>query len=111
MIADSGEPKRPRRALYQEVKAYVLDLIKREEWPPHYRVPSEHALVERLGVSRMTVNRALRELSHEGRLYRVQGVGTFVAAQKPQSAFLTVRSIAEEIRSRGGVHSLSLIHI
>ena len=46
------------------------------------------------GVSRMTVNRALRELSHEGRLYRVQGVGTFVAAQKPQAAFLTAANFA-----------------
>ena len=68
MMLDPHEPKRPRRALYQEVKAYVLDLIKRQAWPPHYRVPSENTLVERLGVSRMTVNRALRELSHEGRL-------------------------------------------
>lgn len=101
----SNKANRPRRALYQEVKSHVLDLIRREAWPPHYRVPSEHALVSRLGVSRMTVNRALRELSAEGRLYRVQGVGTFVAARKPQSAFLTVRSIAEEIRDRGGIHS------
>ena len=99
----------PRRTLYQEVKAYVLDLIQREEWPTHYQVPSEHTLVERLGVSRMTVHRALRELSSEGRLYRVQGVGTFVAAQKPQSAFLTVRSIAEEIQCRGGVHSSDVL--
>ena len=106
----SPRENRPvRRTLYQEVKTYVLDLIQREEWPTHYQVPSEHALVERLGVSRMTVHRALRELSSEGRLYRVQGVGTFVAAQKPQSAFLTVRSIAEEIRSRGGVHSSDVL--
>ena len=102
-------PHSPRRALYQEVKAYVLDLIQREEWPTHYQVPSEHALVEQLGVSRMTIHRALRELSNEGRLYRLQGVGTFVAAQKPQSAFLTVRSIAEEIKSRGGVHSSNVL--
>ena len=72
-------PNRPRRPLYQDVKAHVLDRMQREAWPPHYRVPSENALVARLGVSRMTVNRALRELSHEGRLFRVQGVGTFVA--------------------------------
>lgn len=98
------QPNRPRRPLYQEVKAHVLDRMQREAWPPHYRVPSENALVARLGVSRMTVNRALRELSAEGRLYRLQGVGTFVAAQKPDAAFLTVRSIADEIRSRGGIH-------
>lgn len=109
MMPQSGKTGRPRRVLYQEVKSYVLDLIQREEWPPHYRVPSEHTLVDRLGISRMTVHRALRELSNEGRLYRVQGVGTFVAAQKPQSAFLTVRSIAEEIHSQGGIHSSEVL--
>ena len=108
-MRQSRKSDRPRRTLYQEVKAYVLDLIRRQEWPPHYRVPSEHELVARLGVSRMTVNRALRELSAEGRLYRVQGVGTFVAARKPASAFLMVRSIAEEIRSRGGIHSSDVL--
>lgn len=103
----SNRPR--RRPLYQDVKAYVLDMMQREAWPPHHRVPSENVLVARLGVSRMTVNRALRELSAEGRLYRVQGVGTFVADQKPDAAFLTVRSIADEIRSRGGIHSSEVL--
>lgn len=102
---------RNRRPLYQEVKAYVRDRIRRKEWPPHYRVPSENALVGRLGISRMTVNRALRELSREGCLYRVQGVGTFVAAGQPQAAFLGVRSMAEEIQRRGGVHSHDLLRL
>lgn len=101
--------ERQRLPLYQEVKQYVLESIQKGEWPSHNRIPSEHELVKRLGISRMTVHRALRELSNEGRLYRVQGVGTFVADRVPQSAFLKVGSIAEEIRSRGGVHSSEIL--
>jgi GntR family histidine utilization transcriptional repressor len=40
-------------------------------------MPSETELVAEFGVSRMTVNRALRELQSEGLVDRSQGVGTF----------------------------------
>ena len=53
-----------------------------------------------LGVSRMTVNRALRELASEGYLTRVAGVGTFVAELQSRSHFLEIRNIAEEVRER-----------
>jgi len=72
------------------------------------KIESENRLVGILGVSRMTVNRALRELTDEGKLTRIQGAGTFVASQKPQSALLEVQSIAQEIRSRGGVYSCDI---
>ena len=61
------------------------------------------------GVSRMTVNRALRELSQEGWLRRVQGVGTFVADTRAQSALVEVRDIAEEIEARGHRHSADVL--
>ncbi len=91
--------------LYQQVKDFILDRIKSEEWLAETRVPSENELVEALGVSRMTVNRALRELTTEGHLIRLQGVGTFVARRKPQMALLEIRSIADEIAEWGGHHS------
>ena len=90
---------------YQQVKEYILSRIEGGELQPEMKIESENRLVDLLGVSRMTVNRALRELTAEGRLTRVQGVGTFVASQKPQSALLEVRSIAREICERGGVYS------
>lgn len=92
-------------ALYQKVKRYILDRVESGELGPGVRVPSEHQLVEILGVSRMTVNRALRELAEEGVLERSQGVGTFVAEQKPFSGLLEVLNIADEIQRAGGVHS------
>ena len=47
-------------------------------------MPSEAELVAQFGVSRMTVNRALRELQSEGLVDRVQGVGTFAAPAAPR---------------------------
>lgn len=95
--------------LYQKVKNFVEEKIVSGHWPPDSRIPSENELVQTLGVSRMTANRALRELTAEGQLVRLQGVGTFVAPRKPQSALLEIRSIADEIRQRGGEHSCEIL--
>lgn len=91
--------------LYLQVKKHIQARISANTWQPDSKIPSENELVRTLGVSRMTVNRALRELTLEGLLVRLQGVGTFVAQRKPQSALLEIKSISREIESRGGVHS------
>ena len=90
--------------LYRQVKDYIIQQIESGAWPPDSRIPSENQIVERLGISRMTVNRALREMADEGRLIRLQGVGTFVSPRKPQSALLEIRNITDEIAERGGDH-------
>ncbi len=97
--------------LYAGVKQMILDRIHSGEWPPKHRVPSENELVVELGVSKMTANRALRELASEGELIRIQGVGSFVAERKGSSALFEVRNIAEEIAERGHVHEASVIVI
>ena len=95
--------------LYRQVKEHLARQIRNGEYRPGERVPSEHELVDQLGVSRMTVNRAIRELAAEGWLTRVQGVGTFVSEPKSQSALLEIRSIADDIAERGGTHSAKVI--
>ena len=110
----SGEMKRElaendSTPLYAGVKQVILDRIHSGEWPPKYRVPSENELVVELGVSKMTANRALRELANEGELVRIQGVGSFVAERKGYSALFEVRNIAEEIAERGHVHEASVV--
>lgn len=87
--------------IYLRVKQAIISQIRSGVWLPHQRVPSETELVNALNVSRMTINRALRELTGEGWLVRMQGVGTFVAELKGHTAMLEVRSIAEEIAARG----------
>lgn len=74
--------------LYQRVKQMIVQQIHSGAWPPHYRIPSEAELVEQLGFSRMTINRALRELTTEGLLIRMQGVGTLWQNLKDMPLYL-----------------------
>lgn len=97
--------------LYQQVKDYIVGRIVAGDWPEETKVPSENELTRELKVSRMTVHRALRELTAEGWLERVQGAGTFVAPPKPQSEILAVRNIAEEIAARGHAHSTEVLFV
>lgn len=67
-------------------------------------MPSESDLIERFGVARMTVNRALKELETEGLVERRQGSGTFAAELHRVSSSLTIRDLHEEILGRGHRH-------
>jgi GntR family histidine utilization transcriptional repressor len=75
------------------------------------RIPSENDIVKSFGVSRMTANRALRELRDAGVLVRVAGVGSFVADQHAHAHPLKIRSIADEIRERGHAHRAEIISL
>lgn len=99
------------QARYLQVKSYLLQLIHDGELKPNSRVPSENELVEILGVARMTVNRAMRELADDGYVVRLAGVGTFVADSRPHSDVLKVRNIADEIRIRGHVHTADVLKL
>ena len=96
-------------ALYEQVKQHITRKIQNGSWPAGHRLPSEHELVAQFGISRMTVNRALRELVHQGRVKRVAGVGSFVAEDKPQSTLLQIANIASEIHARGHDYGYQLI--
>jgi len=94
---------------YRQLKELIIGRISSGELQPRDRVPSENELVDATGVSRMTANRALRELNDEGYVERVAGVGTFVADFKAVSHVLEVRNIADEVELRGHVHSASVL--
>jgi GntR family histidine utilization transcriptional repressor len=104
--APAPDPPPPR---YQEVKVAIRDEIADGRWRPGDRVPSESALMRRHGVSRMTVNRALRELVAEGLIRRVKGSGSFVADLHPVASLLRVRPIEEEVAERGHRHSARVL--
>jgi GntR family histidine utilization transcriptional repressor len=94
---------------FQRIKAFLLDGIAAGEWREGERIPSEPALARRFGVARMTVNRAVRDLAAERVLSRARGSGTFVAPPPHQSTLVEIRSIADEIRARGGTHRAEVL--
>ena len=89
------------RALYEQIKQQILQEIDAGRLKPDDRIPSETQLAKAFKASRMTANRALKELAEEGRIIRIQGVGTFVARPKPDAALLEIKSIAREIADWG----------
>lgn len=91
-------------AAYSRVKQFLKTELSQGRWRPGSLMPSEAELVAQFGVSRMTVNRALRELQSEGLVERLQGVGTFAAQLYRVSSTLTIRDLHEEIEARGHRH-------
>jgi GntR family transcriptional regulator, histidine utilization repressor len=96
-------------APYARVKQHLKDGLARGRWAPGALMPSEAELVAQFAVSRMTVNRALRELQAEGLVTRTQGVGTFAAPLHRVSSTLTIRDLHDEIESRAHLHQ-AVVH-
>jgi DNA-binding GntR family transcriptional regulator len=87
MVLDLGG-SRSRRAtstrpgsqlLYKRVVAYVEDLVAERGLVPGDLLPTHAELAASVGVSLITVRRALEELERAGRVRRHQGLGTFLA--------------------------------
>lgn len=100
-------PRSADTAPYQRIKQTLKAELQAGHWRPGALMPSEAELVERFSVSRMTVNRALRELQAEGLVERVQGAGTYAADQEQRlrmSSQLTIRDLHREIEARGHQH-------
>jgi GntR family transcriptional regulator len=65
------------------------------------RLPSERELIDRSGLSRVTVRAAVGILEREGWLIRRQGLGTFVADPVKQELGSGVRTVTEVLLSSG----------
>ncbi|MDC0609699.1 histidine utilization repressor [Vibrio sp.] len=89
--------------LYLQIKRYIEDNIDRGFWPVGHRITTELELAKQFSVSRMTVNKAIRDLVNNGKLQRRPRLGTFVSSpqQKAESPLLDIRNIADEIHNRG----------
>ena len=66
------------KPLYEQLRLALRDDILSGVYPPGAQMPSEIEVGQRYQVSRITVRRAVQELSEEGLLMRIQGKGTFV---------------------------------
>lgn len=104
---DNENDRSPPR--YAAIKQSICDAVRDGHLKPGDRVPSESELVEQFDVSRMTANRALRELQAAGVLVRRAGSGSFIAEPKPIGQMIEIRNIAEEIRERGHVYRARVV--
>ncbi|WP_407330321.1 histidine utilization repressor [Enterovibrio sp. 27052020O] len=100
--------KSPR---FKQIQAYLQKKIDSREWPVGTRIPTEAELCEQFSVSRMTVNKAVRDLVNEGWLERTPRLGTFVCQKKAESPLMDIRNIADEIRERGQRYHSEIISL
>jgi len=86
--------------LYAQVKEILGRQIRGGLYQPHQALPAERDLVDRFGVSRITVRRALADLVGEGLLYRRVGRGTFVASEPIVGTLTELTGHLEELIRR-----------
>ena len=80
--------------LYTQVLEQVKSMIAQGVYKKGDLLPSEKELIEMMGVSRITVRRAVEELCAEGYLVKMQGRGTFVSKPRIHRKFASGRGTA-----------------
>ncbi|MGJ3239037.1 MAG: GntR family transcriptional regulator [Anaerolineae bacterium] len=96
-MLDTKSPK----PLYEQIKDYILHGIHSGTYKPNDRIPSERDLSDRFGVSRLTVNKAVKQLVRDGWLYVQIGKGTFINDEPIDQQLETLTSFTEEMTKRG----------
>ncbi|MDO4566406.1 MAG: GntR family transcriptional regulator [Oscillospiraceae bacterium] len=89
------------KPLYAQARDILLERIESEEYLPNTKIPSESELCAEFGISRMTVRSVITELVRDGRLYRIQGKGTFVAEPKIMTSGTGYVGIREQLEKQG----------
>ncbi|MEZ5798155.1 MAG: UTRA domain-containing protein [Paracoccaceae bacterium] len=76
---------------------------------PGHRLPNETDMALHYRVSRMTVNKALGQLTRDGYLDRRRKGGTFVARPLGRSAVMEIAAVADEVQATGATYGFRLI--
>lgn len=104
-LAELIGPLDPNDALplYQQLHRALRHAIDTEVFRAEDSLPAERQFAAELGISRITVRKALDALAAEGRLVSRPGAGNFVASpgSRIDKHFGKLTSFSEEIRSRG----------
>lgn len=87
--------------VYYQLAKLIEKSIYEGKLKPGDALPPENELVRRLGISRMTVRRAIAELTNAGLLYTQKGKGTFVARPQLENMVFELGDFREEIKKRG----------
>ena len=74
--------------LYQRIYDDIKRSVDEGEYAPGSKIPTEVELAERYSVSRITVRRAIEDLSTAGILIKRRGLGTFVCAPRMRHKLL-----------------------
>ena len=91
------------KPLQVRVQEAILEIIGKNGLRPGDQIPTESKLIKELGTGRSTLRESLANLSYQGVLYKVQGMGTFVRQVPIQvkNGIEQLFSVTEQIRAVG----------
>lgn len=96
--------------LYEQVSNYLEIMIEKGTLLPGSQIPSEQELCNLFNTSRITVRRAIKELSDKGLLDVVHGKGTFVSAKiKKEMHFLEFGGYTDGLGDSNGGFSKKIL--
>ena len=98
-ILNTLDPNGPM-PLYLQLQRALREAIEKRVLGPDDALPSERQLAADLGVSRITVRKAIQGLAEEGILDQRQGSGNFVSTRIDKN-FAKLTSFSEDMRARG----------
>lgn len=75
-----------RKSIYEQIVDRLKELIISDILKPEEKLPSVRELSRNLTVNPNTIQKAYRELEHQGYIYTASGLGTFVAHRKDSAA-------------------------
>jgi len=87
--------------LYLQLQQGLRQAIEKHLIAPDNAIPTERDLATDLGISRITVRKAIDGLVEEGILARRQGAGTFVVGGRVEKSFSRISSFSEDMIARG----------
>ncbi|MDR3100403.1 MAG: GntR family transcriptional regulator [Paraburkholderia sp.] len=98
-----------RNPLYAKVEAALAADISAGVLPPDSQLPPEEGLIERFGVSRTTVRKAIENLVTRGLVEIRRGKGTFVAQPKVTQELTELTGFVEDMRALGRTPTARLL--
>lgn len=102
---------RSGRSRHEQISDWLREQIEQGHYKPDEQLPSESQLGERFDVSRITVRRALQTLEGEGRIYRRQGLGSFVAETRVRQGLVRLTDFVEDMEQAGLDASSRVLHL
>ena len=103
-------PQKKKALLYKKIENYIIENVKNQTFAYNSRIPTESALCSMFAASRMTVNKALLNLSMAGYIVRIPGKGSFVRPVIIEKKIPEMISFSKELERAGIVPSSKLIH-
>ncbi len=82
--------KNSQQPLYVQLMRVIKDNIQNGQYKAGDQIPTETALSDTYGVSRITVRKTIEELCAQGFLVKRQGKGTFVEMPKIYQIYMLV---------------------